>query len=157
MDQLPKSFQSTSCYINYFALKITPLRDWTVHKLNSLCTIYLDWMHVWANYTTSLRFSFAHSSFYAVFKVGNDDCKLYKCTVLVYIVCANKIRVRNTDSRREHPARHQRNENLDIFAKKNYILWKHAYKSTLLNANCNPWFYALLKPTTMATMTTHDE
>lgn len=32
------------------------------------------------------------------------------------------------------------------FPKKNYILRKHAYKSTLLNANCNPWFYALIKP-----------
>lgn len=30
---------------------------------------------------------------------------------------------------------------------KNYILWKHTYKSTLLDANCNPWVCALLKLT----------
>lgn len=38
-------------------------------------------------------------------------------------------------------------------ANKNYVLWKHAYKRSLLNANCDPWFCALLK--LPMKMTTH--
>lgn len=33
----------------------------------------------------------------------------------------------------------------NIFLRKNYVLWKHAYKSTLLNANCNPWILCFIK------------
>lgn len=108
-------------------------------------------MHVWIAAFLSLSLTHTHThSLTLLFVLSGGANGIHECECgVVECMYANKISyVGMYEIGQAFTARHQRNKTeLEYFSKKNYILWKHAYKSTLLNANCNPWFCALLKPT----------